>query len=243
MRRSWLKVQEFPVVPWLMLEARSPTSEPVSEPLSREVGGATAERLVIDHLDLVDKATRHVEGMCNSSAMDHDDLVGEGRVALITAARRYDPLKGSFRSYAFGRIRGAMIDALRRDHLLSRYARDRGGRVAVVSIDRPIGPGELTLSDTLVDVRASVEEIVAHREQLASALADPPARTRPRKALTPSELEVLRGAAAGETAVETACRLQKSIDTVKSQRQAALRRLGARSVAHAVFMAHDEIAA
>jgi RNA polymerase sigma factor (sigma-70 family) len=229
-----------------MLEACSPTSARVSKPLASTDatnGIAAAERLVIDHLDLVDIATRHVGSLCNSPAIDQDDLIGEGRVALIKAARRYEPHKGSFRSYAFGRIRGAMIDALRRDHLLSRYARDRGARVAVVSIDRPIGQGNLTLSDTLVDVRASVEEIVAHREQLASALADPPARSPARMRLTPSELEVLRGAAAGETAIETASRLQKSIDTVKSQRQAALRRLGARSVAHAVFMAHDEIAA
>jgi RNA polymerase sigma factor (sigma-70 family) len=204
---------------------------------------AMAERLVIDHLDLVEIATRYVGNPSNSPTIDREDLIGEGQVALIKAARRYDPLKGGFRSYAFGRIRGAMIDALRRDHLLPRYARERGARLAVVSIDKPIGHGDLTLSDTLVDVRASVEEIVAHREQLARALADPPVRTSARTALTPSELEVLRGAAAGETASETASRLLKSIDTIKSQRQTALRRLGARSVAHAVFMAHEEIAA
>ena len=44
---------------------------------------------------------------------------------------------------------------------------------------------------------------------------------------TPSELGSCRDRA-GETAIETACRLQKSIDTVKSQRQTALRRLRCR---------------
>jgi RNA polymerase sigma factor (sigma-70 family) len=198
---------------------------------------------VIDHLDLVDIASRSVGDPRESAALDRDDLVGEGRVALITAARRYDPCKGSFRTYAFARIRGAMLDALRRDHLLPRYARERGARLVLVSMDKPVGDGTLTLSDTLVDAKASVDEIVANREELATLIANLRESDPPGPKLTPSELDVLRGAAVGETAVETAKRLSKSIETVKSQRRAAIRRLGARSIAQAVFIARDEIAA
>ncbi len=198
--------------------------------------------LVIENQDLVEIATSHLDRLVRSPAIDRDDLRGEGQLALIHAARRYDPARGSFRSYAFRRVKGAMLDAIRRDHFLPRYARDRGHRVVVVSIERPINDKGVTISDTLVDVRPSVEEVVEQREQLAAAIAGHgPARRASR--LTPSELEVLRGAALGETAEETADRLRKSIDTIKTHRRRALRRLGARSIAQAVFIAHDEIAA
>ncbi len=198
----------------------------------------------MEHLDLVDIATRSVGSPRHCAALDRDDLIGEGQVALVKAARRYDPHRGGFRGYAFTRIRGAMLDALRRDHLLPRYARERGARVRVESIDRPLGDGELTLSDTIEDARASVHEIVAHREVLAALVADGAQLAEPSPArLTPSELDVLRGAAGGETAHETARRLRKSIETVKSQRRTALKRLGARSIAQAVFLARNEIAA
>ena len=217
------------------------------QPAPSSHGGVSAETetgiLVIDHLDLVEIATNYVGDPRDSPTIDRDDLIGEGQVALMQAAHRYDPDKGSFRSYAFTRIKGAMIDALRRDFLLPRYARERGHSLTVVSIDKPIGDGELTLSDTIEDERSSVEEIVEHREQLASAIEDRAHELPSRRELTPMELEVLRGAAVGETAVETADRLGKSHETVRSQRRTALKRLGARSIAHAVFIARDDIAA
>lgn len=202
-----------------------------------------AETLVMDHQDLVEIATNFVGDPWQSPTIDRDDLIGEGQVALIKAAHRYDPDKGSFRSYAFTRIKGAMIDALRRDFLLPRSARERGESVTVVSIDKPIGDGELTLSDTIEDARYDVEEIVANRAQLASAIEERAHEIPTRTELTPMELEVLRGAAVGETAGETADRLGKSHETVRSQRRTALKRLGARSIAHAVFIARDDIAA
>ena len=89
----------------------------------------------------------------------------------------------------------------------------------------------------------SVHEVVEQREQLAEALAGHDPERPPSRGLTPWELEVLRGAALGETAEQTADRLRKSIDTVKTQRRRALKRLGAKSIAQAVFIAREEIAA
>ena len=166
----------------------------------------------MDHLDLVEIATNYVGDPHNSPTIDRDDLIGEGQIALMQAARRYDPEKGSFRSFAFTRIKGAMIDALRRDFLLPRSARERGESLTVVSINKPIGEGGLTLSDTIEDARSDVEEIVANRAQLASAIEER-AHEAVRPDLTPMELEVLRGAAVGETAGETASRLGKSHET------------------------------
>jgi RNA polymerase sigma factor (sigma-70 family) len=199
------------------------------------------DALVIANQDLVEKVSRDLGRFARSASLDRDDLIGEGQIALISAADRYDPDRGSFRGYALRRIKGAMLDAIRRDNFLSRHARGLGHRVVVVSFDKPVGDG-ITLSDTLCDSRASVEEIVEHRDLIARLLsADEPLRYRTE--LTPPELEALRGAALGETAEQTAARLSKSIDTIRSQRKTALKRLGAKSIAHAVFIAHDEIAA
>ena len=112
----------------------------------------------------------------------------------MQAARRYDPDKGSFRSFAFTRIKGAMIDALRRDFLLPRYARERGAR-----LDRRL--------DRQADRRRRADAVghargrprVASRRSSrtgsssrARSRNEPTSRTL-RTELTPMELEVLRG--------------------------------------------------
>jgi DNA-binding CsgD family transcriptional regulator len=57
--------------------------------------------------------------------------------------------------------------------------------------------------------------------------------------LTPSELLVLCAAANGLTAAETAARLGKGTQTVKTQRGQALLKLGARNTAQAVCIATE----
>jgi RNA polymerase sigma factor for flagellar operon FliA len=56
--------------------------------------------------------------------MDYDDIFSVGIVGLIEALERYDPTKGvKFETYAISRIRGAIIDSLRKADRLSRTAR------------------------------------------------------------------------------------------------------------------------
>jgi DNA-binding CsgD family transcriptional regulator len=57
--------------------------------------------------------------------------------------------------------------------------------------------------------------------------------------LSPPELDVLAAAARGLTVSETAHELQKSPQTVKSQRNAVILKLGARNMTHAVCMAAE----
>lgn len=50
----------------------------------------------------------------------YDDLVADGYLGLVEAAERYKPTaEGTFKKFAFLRIRGAMIDGIRRSSLLS----------------------------------------------------------------------------------------------------------------------------
>jgi len=55
--------------------------------------------------------------------MEVDELVQVGMIGLIEAARAFDPTKGvAFESYAHSRVRGAMIDEVRRLSFLPRSA-------------------------------------------------------------------------------------------------------------------------
>ncbi len=57
---------------------------------------------------------------------DYEDLVSQGMLGLIEAVDRYDPANGTrFSTYATLRIRGQIVDSLRRLDMLSRPARHR----------------------------------------------------------------------------------------------------------------------
>jgi len=60
-------------------------------------------RYVVDRLNLK-----------TSASVDHDDLLSEAVVGLIDAVDRYDPSRGvKFETYAYARVRGAVMDMLR----------------------------------------------------------------------------------------------------------------------------------
>jgi RNA polymerase sigma factor for flagellar operon FliA len=83
------------------------------------------DRLVATHLGLVKKIAWHVHGRV-SSAIDVEDLVQIGMVALIEAARAFeDRGQAAFATYATVRVRGAMIDQLRKGATLVRSAMRR----------------------------------------------------------------------------------------------------------------------
>lgn len=73
------------------------------------------------HMGLVRKIAWHVHGRV-SSAIDIEDLVQIGMVALVEAANGYEDRGHAFSTYASVRIRGHMIDHLRRHATLCRSA-------------------------------------------------------------------------------------------------------------------------
>ncbi len=93
-------------------------------------GRNPADVLVRDHMPLVRKVAWHVHGRV-SSAIDVEDLIQTGMVALIEAARSYEDRGHAFATYATMRIRGSMIDALRRGATQGRAA--MGKRRAIVA--------------------------------------------------------------------------------------------------------------
>jgi RNA polymerase sigma factor for flagellar operon FliA len=80
------------------------------------------DRLVRTHMALVRKIAWHTHARV-SSAVDVEELVQTGMVALIEAARNFeDRGQAVFSTYASVRIRGAMIDSLRKHATLCRSA-------------------------------------------------------------------------------------------------------------------------
>jgi RNA polymerase sigma factor for flagellar operon FliA len=70
-------------------------------------------QLVRAHMPLVRKIAWHVHGRV-SNAIDIEDLVQIGMVALVEAANSYEDRGHAFATYAGMRVRGSMIDHLRR---------------------------------------------------------------------------------------------------------------------------------
>lgn len=77
------------------------------------------------HLALVEIVARQVARGVGPH-VEMEELVSGGREGLLDAARRYDATRGiPFKMYASYRVRGAMIDAIRRTSALPRRAYDR----------------------------------------------------------------------------------------------------------------------
>ncbi|MGK2941189.1 MAG: sigma-70 family RNA polymerase sigma factor, partial [Immundisolibacter sp.] len=80
------------------------------------------DALVREHAQLVKRIAYHLLARLPAS-VQVDDLIQAGMIGLMDAARRYDDGQGaSFETYAGIRIRGTMLDELRRSGWLPRTA-------------------------------------------------------------------------------------------------------------------------
>ncbi|HEY0676226.1 MAG TPA: RNA polymerase sigma factor FliA [Immundisolibacter sp.] len=87
-----------------------------------EVCAHEVDRLVQVHAPLVKRIAYHLLARLPAS-VQVDDLIQAGMIGLMEAARRYDAGHGaSFETYAGIRIRGTMLDELRRGGWLPRTA-------------------------------------------------------------------------------------------------------------------------
>jgi RNA polymerase sigma factor FliA len=100
-----------------------------------------ADRLVLQHAELVKRIAYHLAGRLPPS-VEVDDLIQAGMLGLLEAASNYASNRGaSFETYAGIRIRGAMIDALRKLDWAPRSVHRKARAVAAVvqEIERRTG--------------------------------------------------------------------------------------------------------
>jgi RNA polymerase sigma factor (sigma-70 family) len=81
------------------------------------------EQLIIEHLGLAETIARNVWRRFTrtgqggyGSRIELEDMICCARVGLVDAAGRWDPSRGDFAKYCFLRVRGAVIDAYRRQN-------------------------------------------------------------------------------------------------------------------------------
>ena len=81
-----------------------------------------SEDLVMAHLGLVKRVALHLKARI-PAFMELDELVQVGMIGLLEASRAFDPAKGvEFENFAHSRVRGAMLDEVRRLSFLPRSA-------------------------------------------------------------------------------------------------------------------------
>lgn len=92
--------------------------------------GAMPEReLLARHRPLLDRVARRLSAR-TGHAVQPEDLWAAGAMGLIEAARRFDPARDvKFETFAEHRVRGAMVDELRRMDHLPRRLRDDADKV------------------------------------------------------------------------------------------------------------------
>jgi RNA polymerase sigma factor for flagellar operon FliA len=80
------------------------------------------EDLVMAHLGLVKRVALHLKARI-PAFMELDELIQVGMIGLLEASRAFDPVKGiEFENFAHSRVRGAMLDEVRRLSFLPRSA-------------------------------------------------------------------------------------------------------------------------
>ncbi len=163
----------------------------MGDPRSYSADGAVdRDQLILDHVPLL----RHIAGRMSldmPGSVDREDLVGYGMLGLIGAADSFDASRGlKFSTYAYTKIRGAILDELRRLDFLP-----RGRREKVRDLDRAIQELEQSLgvrptpeqvaealslsidevSEIMLSARSANETSLddGPSEQLAALLSDP----------------------------------------------------------------------
>lgn len=134
------------------------------------------KQLVEANLDYVRRLSRRLRTEI-ATDFSINDLVAYGNRGLVEAAARYDPTRGaSFRTFAYYRIRGAILDGLRAEGWQQRYRRARFVEGANDLLEnmaerQPATAAAVSLEDAAEDLAESLNQlttlfIVANEEDL-----------------------------------------------------------------------------
>ncbi len=129
------------------------------------------ERLVLENAPLVKYVIDRM-AIPLPPCLEYEDLISHGIVGLIQAVDRYDPGRGvPFRTYAIARIRGQVLDTLRRLDLVPRSARQRAREIehAIRDLQKKLGRNP-TDEEIAEHLRIKVETVRSSLQQAACIL-------------------------------------------------------------------------
>ncbi|MDX1695237.1 MAG: RNA polymerase sigma factor FliA [Ketobacteraceae bacterium] len=147
--------------------------------------------LIEQHADLVKRIAHHMMGRMPAS-VSVEDLIQAGMIGLIDASKKFDHSKGaSFETYAGIRIRGAMIDELRKGEwaprsvhrnsraiqdairpVETRTGRDAQDRDVAEELGIELDDYYAMLQDSMATRLFSIDEMVAPDEQIDTSATD-----------------------------------------------------------------------
>lgn len=139
------------------------------------------ERLTDEHSDMVRRVARRLRARAGvhhrSTVLEEDDLFSVGMMGLYDAHKRFDPEEGTeFRSFAEFRVKGAMLDELRRRDIMPRRLRAKWRKLkrAEAGLESELGrtPEEAEVASALgleiAELARLRREIESHVEVTAS---------------------------------------------------------------------------
>lgn len=101
------------------------TNQELWEKYSRRKTAAIKKELVLSYMNLVKFAARAIN-LPSRCVFNGDDLMSIGIIGLVEAIERFDPSRGvKFETFASQRIRGIMLDEIRKIDWLPRSVRDK----------------------------------------------------------------------------------------------------------------------
>ncbi len=126
----------------LMHREESETPEKLFKLYRRTRDPEIKKKLMLLYADFVRNIVRKMNLVFSGSLLGEDDLVGMGMIGLSDAIDKFDPKVGvKFETYAYTRIRGSIIDEIRKLDSLSRSVRNKIDKIdrARIKLENAIG--------------------------------------------------------------------------------------------------------
>jgi RNA polymerase sigma factor FliA len=127
--------------PGVIAATPSPSAQELWQRYHRQVDPDAENALIAKYLPLVSSAVARL-AMTLPDHVDRDDLHSVGLVGLLQALRNFDPACGnSFEAYARMRVRGAMLDELRRMDWMPRTIHEKARKLqnAMLELEQQLG--------------------------------------------------------------------------------------------------------
>jgi RNA polymerase sigma factor FliA len=124
------------------------------------------DKLIAEHIEIARRISLRIARSC-PDWISRDDIVAAGMVGLAEAAERYDETRQEpFLSFAEKRIRGAVIDELRRGDVMPRRMRRMARKIGDVIQHLEQRHGEATDENVAEKLGVTVEEYKNNLEQI-----------------------------------------------------------------------------
>ncbi len=124
-----------------MITVPAPTAQELWQRYHKQVDPDAENALIVKYLPLVASAAARL-ALTLPDHVDRDDLYSVGLVGLLQSLRNFDPACGtSFETYARMRIRGAMLDELRRMDWMPRTIHEKARRIqnTMLQLEQELG--------------------------------------------------------------------------------------------------------